>query len=217
MEQEVKSASNPNQEMKQILSEFMVGVVKLEQLEEVGKRLLVSFQRALEFLRRPVINETSKLVQSILKENETRRVKSYVEAGCTNAYDSTLAVSQVNTSLSGLHEHLTKAKSVLGELEFVMSKAEICLQEGTRDLMDISMLGFDENLEQESTYDAAKCGSFMAVIYSMVKQNYIMQERVVSDLGLMTSSGELDSYCLMWSLRPFVSDDVINEAINYIK
>ncbi|KAH9621095.1 hypothetical protein KSS87_014537 [Heliosperma pusillum] len=163
VEQEVNYASNANREMKN--SEFMVGVVKLEQLEELGKQLLVSFQQALEFLRRPVIHETSKLVESILKENETGRVKLYVEAGCTNAYDSALA-----------------------------------------------------NLDWDSTtYDAAKCGSFMAVIYSMVKQNNIMQERVVYGLRLTTSAEELDSYCLMWSLRPFVIDDVINEAMSYIK
>ncbi|KAH9621089.1 hypothetical protein KSS87_014531 [Heliosperma pusillum] len=218
IEQEVNYTSNANREMKQILSEFMVGVLKLEQLEELGKRLLVSFQQALEFLRRPVIHETSKLIESIFKENETGRVKLYVESGCTNAYDSALAVSQVNTSLSRLHEHLIKAKSVLDELEFVMDKAGICLKEGNRDVVDISRLTFNENLEQESTtHDAAKCGSFMAVIYSMVKQNNIMQEHVVSGLGLTTSSEKLDSYCLMWSLRPFVIDDVINEAMSYIK
>ncbi|KAL9246194.1 hypothetical protein vseg_019759 [Gypsophila vaccaria] len=229
MEQEFRSASNPNQEMKQLLSEVLVNVVKLEQLAEVGKRYLTSYQLGLEFLRRSPIHETCELVQSILKENETR-VKSYVEVSCINVYDSKLSVTQMNTSLSWLHDHLIEAKSILGELETLMNKAGDWMHAKPRDPFDLTTLEFTEESEHESTSEnmeipshkvvtlnVTECASFMAVMYSMVKQDYVMQERVVSSLGLTTSPGELDSYCLMWSLRPFVNDDVIHEAIRCIK
>lgn len=63
----------------------------------------------------------------------------------------------------------------------------------------------------------AECGSFMAVIYSMVKEDYVMQERIVSALNLKTPAGELDGYCTMWSLRPFVDDDVVHRALGLMK
>ncbi|XP_074269061.1 uncharacterized protein LOC141592340 [Silene latifolia] len=222
MEQEGKSTSEPNQEVREIFSEFLAGVVKFEQLAEIGRRLLVSFQQALIFLRRPSIHETSELVQSILKQNETKRVKSYVEAGCINANDSSHTVTQMSTSLCGLHDHLTKAQLTLVELAVLMDKAGSSLQDRPGWPSDISELNFVEVLEQNlipesnvRSLDACCSASFMAVIYIMVKQDYLMQERVISSLGFKSTSEELDSYNLMWSLRPCVSDNIIHDAINY--
>lgn len=39
------------------------------------------------FLRKPSIAKSSELVESIIKANATRRVLSYVEAGCVNTHD----------------------------------------------------------------------------------------------------------------------------------
>ncbi|KAH9608016.1 hypothetical protein KSS87_012515 [Heliosperma pusillum] len=224
MEQEGKSTSVPNQEMREIFSEFLAGVAKFDQLAEIGRMFLISFQQALVFLRRPSIHETSELVQGILKQNETKRVKSYVEAGCINANDSSQTVSQMNTSLYGLRDHLTKAQSILTELGILMDNAGRSLKDGPRSPSDISELNFVEILEQNLTpesnvesLDACGCASFMGVIYIMVKQDYLMQERVISSLGFKSSSEELDSYNLMWSLRPFVNDDIIHDAMNCIK
>ncbi|CAK9136116.1 unnamed protein product [Ilex paraguariensis] len=54
--------------------------------------------------------------------------------------------------------------------------------------------------------------AMMAILYSMVKQDCIMQEKIVTSLSLKSSSEELESYCLMWSLRPFVDDEIMCEA-----
>ncbi|GMP83602.1 hypothetical protein CsSME_00037450 [Camellia sinensis var. sinensis] len=54
--------------------------------------------------------------------------------------------------------------------------------------------------------------AMMSVIYSMVKLDYIMQQRIVSSLNLKSSSGELESYSLMWSLRPFINNDIMHQA-----
>ncbi|KAG5540054.1 hypothetical protein RHGRI_020328 [Rhododendron griersonianum] len=52
----------------------------------------------------------------------------------------------------------------------------------------------------------------MGVIYSMLKRDYIMQEKIISSLNLKSSSGELESYNLMWSLRPFIDDEIMHQA-----
>lgn len=49
---------------------------------------LFCFIFLIEFLRRPPIDETSQLIKNIIKANETKRVKSYIEAGCINVHDS---------------------------------------------------------------------------------------------------------------------------------
>lgn len=87
--------------------------------------------------------------------------------------------------------------------------------------------------------DVTDYAVLMGVIYSMVKQDYLMQvlkpdlpflsfvfvgvkfiyiphpllqERIVSALNLKSSSGELESYSLMWSLRPFINNDIMDHA-----
>lgn len=47
----------------------------------------------LELLRRPPVNVNSELVEKILKANESRRVLSYIEAGCINVHDSVQSMS----------------------------------------------------------------------------------------------------------------------------
>lgn len=46
------------------------------------------------FLGRPPINKTSTLVESIIKAHGSKRVLSYVEAGCVNTHDSVRNVSK---------------------------------------------------------------------------------------------------------------------------
>ena len=55
-----------------------------------------------EFLRRPPINKTSELVEKIIKSNETKRVKSYVEAGCINSHDGTQNISKCKCSCQSI-------------------------------------------------------------------------------------------------------------------
>lgn len=212
--EEEKSSCNPNHELRKMLSEFLAEVVKLEELGSIGRKFLIGFQQALEVLRRPSIFESSELVQSIIKANETKRVKSYVDAGCVTAYDSKQKITQMNTSLSGLQDHLTKAKNIIEELEKLMEKAGSVMQ--SVDEMGGDECEVDFGVESE-VVTSTECGSFMAVIYSMVKQDYVMQERIVSALNLKTTAGELDGYCMMWSLRPFVDDAVVNQALRLVR
>lgn len=39
------------------------------------------------FLRKPPVNTASKLIERVVEANSTRRLLSYVEAGCVNTHD----------------------------------------------------------------------------------------------------------------------------------
>lgn len=87
--------------------------------------------------------------------------------------------------------------------------------------------------------DLEDYGTMMAIIYSMVKRDYTMQvdvlrlllattiarrfltyralqDRIVSSLNLKSSLEALETYCKMWSLRPFVDDDMVRRAWNLV-
>lgn len=50
------------------------------------------------------------------------------------------------------------------------------------------------------------------MIVTNIRMLFRLQEKIVSSLNLKTSSGELETYCLMWSLRPFVNDEIMQKA-----
>ncbi|GAV81267.1 hypothetical protein CFOL_v3_24725 [Cephalotus follicularis] len=180
-----------------IYKSFMTGVTKLEELGTVARELLSGFQQGLEILRRPPIDRTSELIEKIIKANETKRLQLYIEAGCINICDGVQSMSKLNTCLPGLRNHLSKAKSILDELECLLGDVGDKVEMKSPCLQELEMTDY---------------ATLMAIIYSMVKQDYAMQEKIVSSLNLTSSSAELEGYCLMWSLRPFVSDGVMDQA-----
>ena len=86
-------------------------ITKLEELDNAANTFLLRFQQALckfffgfywwtfsdlisyppALLKRSPILTSSKFIESILKNNETRRLKSYVESGCINIDDAALS------------------------------------------------------------------------------------------------------------------------------
>ncbi|XP_062214022.1 uncharacterized protein LOC133915038 isoform X2 [Phragmites australis] len=52
----------------------------------------------------------------------------------------------------------------------------------------------------------------MIIVCNMLKLDYMMQEKIVSALSLKTPSSQLEGYCLMWDLRPYIDDNVMNLA-----
>ncbi|GAB2281868.1 hypothetical protein Dimus_016430 [Dionaea muscipula] len=197
-----------------IFSEILTRVVKLEELATVGGRLLVGFQLGIEFLRRPPIDDTSQLVQSIIKANETNKVKSYFQRGCINTHDSVQKMIGLNTFLHGLQGHLREARRLLDELDTLMNDAGNAVQadaiitsthhqcqSGISHGSKPELAACDgDGGKMESVLpklDAADYGSLMAVIYTMMKQDFVMQEKIISSLNLKTSASALETYCLM--------------------
>ncbi|RXI07966.1 hypothetical protein DVH24_014532 [Malus domestica] len=207
--------------------DFMARLSNFDELVATGSTLLVNFQQGLEFLRRPRIDETSDLVKNIIRGNETKKVKSYVEAGCLNADDGRRNISkEVHTCQLGLCDHLSKGRNVLNELECLLEEVNGAMRTAMGNLPDFQGDSFADRLNEEAcngdkeefTSSHPKRNEVidyvvvMGVIYSMVKQDYMMQERIVSALNPKSSSGELESYCLMWSLRPFINNEIKDYA-----
>ncbi|KAL0012391.1 hypothetical protein SO802_007499, partial [Lithocarpus litseifolius] len=92
----------------QMYKDFLTRVIKFKELVVVGGRLFAGFQEGLEYLQRPPIDRTSKLVENIIKANETKRVKSYFEAGCISTHDGVHSISKLHTCQLGLRDHLSK-------------------------------------------------------------------------------------------------------------
>ncbi|XP_042011560.1 uncharacterized protein LOC121760027 [Salvia splendens] len=231
------------EEIVAIYSDFMMRIAQFDELVPVGSRFLVSFQQALGFLRRPPIDKTSTLVERILNAHRTRRFLSYFEAGCANNLDRVQNVSKLHTSHLGLQDYISKAKVVVDELESFLGNAASVVQtandnnrednsfnsvlciasseqtatEKDEEDMSSNLNSFITSTDQDQGRpDLENYGSMMAFIYSMVKQDYTMQDRIVSSLNLKCSQEELETYCQMWSLRPFVDDDMVRRAWNLV-
>ncbi|XP_043711907.1 uncharacterized protein LOC122660596 isoform X2 [Telopea speciosissima] len=194
-----------------ILSEFMLRVTKFEELVSVGSKFLVGFHEAVELLHRPAVHKTSEVADGIIKANETQRVKAYVQAGCVNGHDGV--------------QNISKSKGLLNELNCFIDDIVIVLRTSNEIASDVSghfgdgLVLQGTSLEKEAMElrsiqkpEVSDCASIMGTICSMVKQDYTMQEKIICSLSLKSSSAELQSYCLMWSLRPFINDDIMHHA-----
>ncbi|KAL7109430.1 hypothetical protein ACP275_06G174600 [Erythranthe tilingii] len=208
-------------EIIKIYSDFMTRITQFEELVSISSRFLVGFHQALGFLGRPSFDKTSTLVERIVKTHGSSRVLSYVEAGCVNSHDSVQNVSKLRTCHLGLQDHMTKAKVVVDELKCLMDGAASSMQtaNGNKEDDNLKLDSFITSSDEEeapsselSKPEVTDYAIMMAIIYSMVNQDYTMQVRIVSSLNLKSSSEELETYCQMWSLRPFVDDDKMRKA-----
>ncbi|KAI9125376.1 hypothetical protein K1719_003992 [Acacia pycnantha] len=223
---ETKSISDMRENTLRIFKDFMTGITKIDELGTAGSRLLTGFQQALEYIRRPPIDGTSESIDKIIKANGTERVKMYIEAGCRNPLHGVQNVSKMNSCKLGLLDHIRKAKVIVEELEGLLGDVTNTIQRTHGNLFAISEKDSDDELNDHAIHndtesnsqnvDVTQLAALMSIIYSMVKQDYLMQEKIVSALNLKSSSGELESYCLLWSLRPFINDDIMHQAWRFI-
>ncbi|KAL5726933.1 hypothetical protein ACHQM5_000175 [Ranunculus cassubicifolius] len=210
-----------NKRVSGIFSDFMSKIAKFDELVSVASNLLVGFQQHLELLRRPSLSKTSEVVANILKANQTERLKAYVESGCRNVHDGVQSLTKLNACQEALQDHVCKAKKLLKEVKTLMDDVIREVQTLPRQYAHISGDFLHQKEESEAVplrkHQVADYTGMMAIIYSMLSQDCLMQEKIVSSLNLNISSEELESYCLMWSLRPYIDDDVMNHAWKYIR
>ncbi|OIT01432.1 PREDICTED: uncharacterized protein LOC109229702 [Nicotiana attenuata] len=225
------SLDKAKERMFQTFSEFMIRITKFDELAEVGSRLLVGFQQGLEYMRRPSIAKNSGLVERIIRENETKRLSSYVEAGCLNAHDTLQNMSKLHTCHLGLQDHVNKGKCVVDELACLLKDAEAVVQTMNCCLAQMGERNVDTGTDSSDTahdeeeglsvdllkHEVINIATMMAILYSMVQNDYTMQEKIVSSLNLTSSSGELESYSSMWSLRPYIDDEVMHKAWKLVR
>ncbi|CAK8574311.1 unnamed protein product [Lathyrus sativus] len=234
---EDKSIFDLEKEILNKFRHFMTRFTKIDELGTAGSKLLSGFQQALEFIRKPPIDTSSKLVNSIIKANETERLKSYVNFESKNRKDVDQNATNLGSCKHRLLLQIRQVKVVLDELEDIQANVQNVMQSIHGKLSSLSDTDMDFKLNEQAIYDnldenTAFCHSttrkvkknsdpthlaaLMVAVYGMVQQDYLMQERIVSALDLNVSSEELESYCLMWSLRPFINDELVHEAWKYI-
>ncbi|KAG7021077.1 RPT5 [Cucurbita argyrosperma subsp. argyrosperma] len=183
--EEVKVEHEPREKIFKIFKEFMASVGQLEELGTLGSQLLSGVQQGLELLRRPAINRTSKLIENVVETNNTESLRSYFEAGCITTHD---------------------VRSLTNELERLLDDVSIALE------MENRLCASTVSDEDEDKPDANEYALLMGIIKVMVKKDHIMQEKIISGLSLKSSSGELETYRLMWSLRPYIDDEIMKRA-----
>ncbi|KAG2533934.1 uncharacterized protein LOC120691606 isoform X1 [Panicum virgatum] len=211
--------------------EFMTKVARFEELAESGNRFLVRFSQELDYFRRPQIPTESDVMNQILKSNCTGRMRSYLEAGCRLHCQDISNINQLRSCEDGLKDHINKVKALLEELECLVEDVheitltaslsalkvsdshsidsklttESCMMEG------VSALQEEDKSVDELDSDVSYV-TVMVIIRNMLKLDYMMQQRIVSALSIKTPSLELQSYCLMWNLRPYIDDNVMHLA-----
>ncbi|WZZ00359.1 hypothetical protein YC2023_072687 [Brassica napus] len=143
----------------EIFKDFMTGITKLEELDNATNIFLLRFQQGLCLLKRSPILTSSKLIENILKNNETRRLKSYVEAGCINIDDAARSTRALHTSLSGISDHLIKAQSLLSDLERLTDDAALAIETATK---------LSTQLDEESSDDLRQVTSEVRFQYTFI-------------------------------------------------
>lgn len=125
----------------------------------------------------------------------------------------------MHTCHLGLLDYINKGKIVINELECLLDDAAAVVQIANEKNDEVKCcsdsvvsLTHEEEVPSSDLSQPEDFASAMAIIYSMVKQDYTMQVQIVSSLNHKSSPGELETYCQMWSLRPFVDDDVMHRA-----
>ncbi|EFJ31515.1 hypothetical protein SELMODRAFT_408173 [Selaginella moellendorffii] len=147
-----------------------------------------------EFVKRPSLAESSAVLKGIFGRNKSVRLSRYIEAGCRHR-------SSDKSSITGLRGCLEVLKKILDGFTEVFIDG---IPDETKKLNSSLQDGDDSQM-----LDKVKTITTMALVYSMLEQDYEMQARIVDDLSLETRSGALESYCTLWALRPFVDGEVL--------
>ncbi|CAN6297099.1 unnamed protein product [Urochloa humidicola] len=213
-----------------VFVEFMTKVARFEELAESGNRLLVRFHQELEYFRRPTIPTESDVMTQILKSNCTGRMRSYLEAGCRLHCQNISNINQLRSCEDGLKDHINKVKALVEELECLVEDVYGITLTASLSALEVSDSHSIDNklttepctvegvstLQEDNSVDQldndVSFVTVMVMVCNMLKLDYTMQEKVVGALSLKTPSSELQGYCLMWDLRPFIDDNVMHLA-----
>ncbi|CAK9869466.1 unnamed protein product [Sphagnum jensenii] len=217
----------------QIFHLFISRFLDLENLQKLSSQMLIGFQQALEEFQRPPLHETSALLAQVMASAPSERLDNYKDMGCHHAHSDRSVVIKLDSALKGLHNHVEQAGGIMEEMQGLMEQASAVMQEDLNSQLEsVSLMGADMCLEDSQPTQEVKVTSptvevsglftsdyvtMMAAIFSMLEQDVHMQEQIVGALGLDLSSEVLQNYCMMWTLRPFVDETVVDQALSWIR
>ncbi|XP_077234043.1 FAD-binding protein isoform X4 [Tasmannia lanceolata] len=208
--EEKKTLSELSHKASQIFSNFMTRVTKFEELVAIGSRLLVGFHHELDSLRRPPLYKMSKVVEGIIEANQSERMKAYVDAGCKHVHVAVQNMSKLKALLDELECLMEGVVDVVSAVNKIISQFDLLVHEADC---------FEKGEAETSRLQCQKISDYavmMRIIYSMFKLDCSMQEKIILSLKENSPPDELESYCLMWDLRPFVNEGIMHQAWRFI-
>ncbi|CAM6088382.1 unnamed protein product [Calypogeia fissa] len=211
--------------------QFMACVISLEDMQKLSSQSLVDFQQNLEVFRREPLQGKSGLIAKLLEVAPSARFTRYLEAGGLHEDAARHNVVKLDSALKGLRTHIKKAQALLVELEILVKKnTDMMLSALCMNLENVEISAF--GIEDEEGYEAHQQSAelrcvqripqtsdyvhIMTLILAMLEEDFKMQEKIVNALELDTKMEALQSYSLMWTLRPYVNDSVIEQALSWI-
>ncbi|XP_077234041.1 FAD-binding protein isoform X3 [Tasmannia lanceolata] len=209
--EEKKTLSELSHKASQIFSNFMTRVTKFEELVAIGSRLLVGFHHELDSLRRPPLYKMSKVVEGIIEANQSERMKAYVDAGCKHVHVAVQNMSKLKALLDELECLMEGVVDVVSAVNKIISQFDLLVHEA--DCFEKQGEAETSRLQCQKISDYAV---MMRIIYSMFKLDCSMQEKIILSLKENSPPDELESYCLMWDLRPFVNEGIMHQAWRFI-
>ncbi|CAK9208967.1 unnamed protein product [Sphagnum troendelagicum] len=220
----------------EIFHHFIGRAVTLEDLQKLSSQMLVGFQQALEAFQRPPLHEASAVLAQVMASAPSERLDTYTDMGCRHVHSHHSVVIKLDSALKGLQNHIEQAGGIMEEMRSLLEQANAVMQEELNlELESVSLTGTDIIFEdsrptaspsqQVLTSPRMKARglhmsdyvTMMAGIVSMLEQDLRMQEQIVDALGLDLSSEVLQNYCMMWTLRPFVDETVVDKALTWIR
>ncbi|CAL9047969.1 unnamed protein product [Musa banksii] len=142
-------------------------------------------------------------------------MKFFINCNFFSSYFSMKIFTTVHICVQGLRDHLKKVETLLHELVCLMEDANGVTQAANQNISALlddtpseEMLCLVLSFEEETISQVI----IMRVISHMLKLDCDMQKNIVRALNLKTSAPELESYCLMWDLHPYINDDVMHLA-----
>ncbi|XP_042395889.1 uncharacterized protein LOC121986134 [Zingiber officinale] len=211
-----------------IFRDYMTKVTEFEELADVGKRFLTEFHRVTAMFRTVELQKTSNNISRIIDANWNEHMKTYVEAGCKQQSQSVQNMYNSHSCVLGLRDNLKNAEALLNELDCLKEDAIAITEAATKSatalddsfceemLKDISFEEGKEPLPKHPQDTSISEVMLMKIISDMLKLDYAMQKNIVLNLNIGTSVSELEGYCLLWNLHPYIDDDIIHRAWQYV-
>ncbi|CAM6038745.1 unnamed protein product [Sphagnum compactum] len=197
----------------EIFHQFIGRAVTLEDLQKLSSQMLVGFQQALEAFQRPPLHEASAVLAQVMASAPSERLDTYTDMGCRHVHSDHSVVIKLDSALKGLQNHIEQAGGIMEEMRGLLEQANAVMQEE----LNLELESLTSPRMKASGLHMSDYVTMMAGIVSMLEQDLRMQEQIVDALGLDLSSEVLQNYCMMWTLRPFVDETVVDKALTWIR
>uniref|UniRef100_A0ACD5UJ43 Uncharacterized protein n=2 Tax=Avena sativa TaxID=4498 RepID=A0ACD5UJ43_AVESA len=165
-------------------------------------------------------------MDEIVRSNCTDRMRSYLESGCSLHYQNISNLRHLHSCERELEDYINEANAVLKKLQRLVEDAYDATltanlsavkvpDYSTADSKMNHEYHFTEEKQEQPADELDRDSSLVTVmilVHNMLKLDYTMQEKIVRSLSLKSSSAEIESYRLMWDLRPYVDGSVMDLA-----